>query len=78
MPKKTDKQQQVRDNGWMDPETSWELRRLAKMWGISLAQAERRCIHYMGAICRKSQDRSITETANIHQAEAKVEMLKAL
>lgn len=44
--------------------------------GISIAQARQPCYHYMGAICRKSHDKSITEAANLRQAEAKVEMLK--
>jgi hypothetical protein len=50
---------QTRSVGYIDPESDWELRRLAKMWGISIAQARQRCYHYMGAICRKSHDRAL-------------------
>jgi hypothetical protein len=50
---------QVPSNGWIDPESDWELRRLARMWGLSIAQARQRCYHYMGAICRRSHDKSI-------------------
>lgn len=44
--------------------------------GISIAKARQRCYHHMGAVCRTSHDRSITDAAALRQAEAKMEMLK--
>jgi len=46
------------------------------MWGLSEGKANARCIHYMRALTFQSHCKSITELANMRQAEAKVEMLK--
>lgn len=57
------------------PETHYEIRRLAKSWGIPIAQAWETCCHF-AAIQSPGRDTTL-ELARFRQAEAKVEMLKA-
>jgi hypothetical protein len=57
------------------PETDYEIRRLAKSWGIPIAQVWEICCHYTA---RKAGAHGATAAlvAEIRQAEAKVEMLR--
>lgn len=58
------------------PESDYEIHRLAKLWGIPVAQARERCYHYAAAWQKMGND-EIKGPAALRQAEAKVEMLKA-
>ncbi len=56
------------------PESDYEIHRLAKLWGIPVAQARERCYHYAAAWQKTGND--IEGAAALRKAEAKVEMLK--
>jgi hypothetical protein len=60
------------------PESDYEIHRLAKLWNVPVAQARERCYHYAaGGLEDGVKLETIQKIADIRQAEAKVEMLKA-
>jgi len=69
------------------PETHYEVRRLAKLWDIPIAQVWERCCHYAAAASDREDTigrdtgyepaMNVEDIATMRQAEAKVEMLKA-
>jgi len=58
------------------PETHYEVRRLAKLWDIPIAQVWEVCCHYTARQAGGRRQTAINIAA-IRQAEAKVELLKA-
>lgn len=59
-------------------ESDYEIHRLAKVWGVTVTAARERCYRFAGSLSgRKVAAVRIKETADMRQAEAKVEMLKA-
>ena len=65
----------VKKNWAISPETDFEIRRLAKLWGVSINRTLERCAHYV-ATMKVTQAPVIEKVAALRQAEAKVEMLK--
>lgn len=59
------------------PETDYEIRRLAKLWRVPIAQAWERCGHFAASEVFYRGAGPVTTDAHIRQAEAKVEMLRA-
>jgi hypothetical protein len=60
------------------PESDYEIHRLAKLWGLPVAQARELCYHYAGARMGNPTDPALfIDTAKLRKAEAKVEMLKS-
>jgi len=60
-------------------ESDYEIHRLAESWGVTVTAARERCYHYTATRLKNFQPDSayVKGTANLRQAEAKVEMLKA-
>lgn len=59
------------------PETDYEIRRLAKLWRVPIAQPWERCGHFTASETIYRGAGSVAVDANIRQAEAKLEMLRA-
>jgi hypothetical protein len=68
----------IKTNFSLAPETNFEVRRLSKLWGISVSETWARCCHYAAARFNRlsPDDMPIKNAAELRQAEAKVEMLK--
>jgi hypothetical protein len=56
------------------PESDYEIHRLAKLWKVPVTQARERCYHYAATWAHTGA--VLVGTAEVRQAEAKVEMLK--
>lgn len=67
----------LKKNWAVSPETDYEIRRLAKRWGISIGRTLERMTHFVGSLDRRTDaDERVRQAADLRQAEAKVEMLK--
>ncbi len=60
-------------------ESDYEIHRLAKIWGINVTKARERCYHFAAAHFAEisPEDLPMQHAADLRQAEAKVEMLRA-
>ena len=67
---------QVKRTISISPESDYEIHRLAKEWDIPVTQARERCYHH-AAFNQLNGTPDFIRAADIRQAEAKVEMLKA-
>jgi hypothetical protein len=60
-------------------ESDYEIHRLAKLWGINVTKARERCYHFAAAHMKdiSPEDLPMKKAADIRQANAKAEMLRA-
>lgn len=56
-------------------ESDYEVHRLAKLWKVSVTKARELCYHYAAVWSHSGEP--LVKAAEVRQAEAKVEMLKA-
>ena len=61
----------------IDPESDYEIHRLAKLWDVPVTQARQICHHYTAAQTDGESRQFSADIAAIRQAEAKVEILTA-